>query len=181
MDIDRALAAELGFPKSAYTVVERERRWLCRQVPRALIRQSFLVRDLYVAETRLRLREMRPVDGGPATLKLSRKADVDESTRLITTIYLPEAEFAVLASSLSGARLTKVRHRLHAPDGVLLSADEFQGELAGLVLAEAELASALALAAFPSPAFAVREVTADPQFTGAWLVKHGVPSAAAGA
>lgn len=175
MDIDGGVAARLGFPRPQYTAIERERRWLCREVPRALIRQTLLVNDLYVADTSLRLREMRPLDGGPAMLKLSRKADVDDATRLITSIYLPEAEFAILAAALTGARLTKVRHRLHAPPGVLLSVDEFQGDLAGLILAEAELDTAEALAAFPTPDFAVREVTHEPQFTGGWLVKHGLP------
>src|SRR3954465_7511881 len=120
MDIDPTIAAALGFPKAQYTAVERERRWLCREGPRALVRQTLFVNDLYVSDTRLRLREMRPSDGGAAMLRLTRKADVDEHTRLITSIYLPEGEFAILAASLSGARIAKIRHRLHAPEGVLM-------------------------------------------------------------
>src|SRR6476659_2717208 len=107
MDIDPKIASALGFPKAEYTAVERERRWLCREVPRGLIRQSLSVTDIYVTGTQLRLREMRPVDGGPSMLRLSRKADVDAQTRLITSIYLPEEEFAVLAGTLKGGRLTK--------------------------------------------------------------------------
>ena len=34
MDIDRQTATALGFPKLKYAFVERERRWLCREVPR---------------------------------------------------------------------------------------------------------------------------------------------------
>ena len=45
-------------------------------------------------------------------LRLSRKADVDARTRLITSVYLPESEFAVLAAALPGRRLRKIRHRL---------------------------------------------------------------------
>jgi CYTH domain-containing protein len=175
MDIDRAVAAALGFPKPHYTAVERERRWLCREVPRSLIRQTLTVTDLYVSGARLRLREMRPIDGGPGLLRLTRKADVDARTRLITSIYLPEEEFALLAAVLPGARLTKVRHRLHAAAGVSMSVDEFQGELAGLVLAEAECSTDEELAALSSPSFALREVTDEPAYTGAWLVKHGIP------
>src|SRR5688500_8396641 len=100
MDIDPKIAAALGFPKPQYTAVERERRWLCREVPHALIRQSLTVTDVYVTGTQLRLREMRPVGGGAGMLRLSRKADVDAQTRLITSIYLPEGEFAVLANTL---------------------------------------------------------------------------------
>jgi CYTH domain-containing protein len=77
-------------------------------------------------------------------------------------ICLPEAEFAVLESGLTGQRLTKTRHRLHARPGVLRSVDEFHGALAGLILAEAEFKSDEALTAFAMPLFAVREVTKDP-------------------
>ena len=175
MDLDPALRQQHGFPKAHYTAVERERRWLCREVPRARIRETLTVTDVYVSGTRLRLREMRPLAGGPAVLKLSRKADVDARTRLITTIYLSEDEFGVLAAALSGERLTKTRHRLHAASGVLHSVDEFHGELAGLVLAEVECASSEELAAVPTPDFALREVTDDVRYTGGSLAKHGMP------
>jgi CYTH domain-containing protein len=175
MAIDSNIAAALGFPKPHYTAVEHERRWLCHEVPRSRIRQSLTVTDLYVTGTRLRLREMRPIDGGPGQLRLTRKADVDAQTRLITSIYLPEDEFQVLAAALQGARLTKLRHRLHAPPGVVLSVDEFGGELTGLVLAEAELPTAAELAAFPLPDFASREVTDDVRYTGGSLVRNGLP------
>ena len=175
-EIDPTLAAALGFPKQVYTAVEHERRWLCGEVPRSLIRETLTVNDLYVAGTRLRLREMRPIDGGPGRLRLTRKADVDAQTRLITSIYLPEDEFAVLAETLKGDRLEKVRHRLHAPAGVLMSFDEFQGDLAGLLLVEAEFQTSDELAAFPMPSFASREVTDDTRYTGAAIARHGIPT-----
>lgn len=173
--IDPALAASLGFLKPEYTAVERERRWLCEQVPREQVRETLAVTDLYVSGTRLRLREMRPSGGGQALLRLSRKADVDARARLITSIYLPEDEFAVLAAALHGQRITKIRYRLHAPPGVVLSVDEFQGELAGLLLAEAEFQSDAALRAYSAPAFVIREVTDEPEYTGGWLAQHGRP------
>jgi CYTH domain-containing protein len=175
-DIELSIATALGFPRPKYTGVERERRWLCPSVPRALIRQTLTIEDLYVTGTRLRLREMRPVDGGPGLLRLSRKADVDDQTRLITSIYLPEDEFAILAGALTGVRLSKIRHRLHAPPGVLISVDEFRGALSGLILLEAEFQTAEELAAFPTPEFAAREVTHEQHYTGAWLATHGRPT-----
>lgn len=175
LKVEASIATALGFPKAHYTAVELERRWLCREVPRSRIRETLTVTDVYVTGTRLRLREMRPVDGGPGMLRLSRKADVDPCTRLVTSIYLPEEEFAVLAAVLPGARLTKTRHRLNAPSGVLMSVDEFQGELAGLVLAEAEFQTASDMAAFAMPDFATREVTSEVEYTGGSLVKHGIP------
>jgi CYTH domain-containing protein len=172
MDIDPQIASALGFPKPHYTAVERERRWLCREVPRGRVLRTEAITDLYVTGTRLRLREARPIDGKPAMLRLSRKADVDAHTRLITSIYLPEEEFAVLAAALPGVRIRKLRHRLQAPPGVMIAVDEFQGEHEGLVLAEAEFKTAELLAAFPTPDFAVREVTDDPRFTGACLAQE---------
>ena len=175
MDIDPAIAKSLGFPKSAYTVVERERRWLCHEVPRERIVRTETIVDLYVTGARLRLREARPHDGGPAMLRLSRKADVDPRTRLITSIYLPENEFAVLAATLQGIRLRKIRHRLTPLAGVVLSVDEFQGELDGLRMVEAEFDTPERMASFPMPDFAIREVTDDPRFTGGHLVMNGLP------
>ncbi|MEQ1759285.1 MAG: hypothetical protein ABL986_13260 [Vicinamibacterales bacterium] len=176
MDIDPTIAAALGFPKPMYTNVERERRWLCHDVPRELIRETWTITDLYVTGARLRLREMRPAGGGPGRLRLTRKADVDARTRLITSIYLPEDEFALLAASLTGVRLTKIRHRLVLPPGVsLLSVDEFQGDLSGLVLAETEFETPEALAAFTTLDFATREVTDDLRYSDGSLAKSGIP------
>jgi CYTH domain-containing protein len=175
MDIDPGTAKAFGFPNPAYTVVEYERRWLCHDVPHEKVIRSERITDLYVAGSRLRLREARPIDGGPARLRLSRKADVDSQTRLITSIYLPEEEFAVLAASLTGRRIEKVRHTLRSPPGVVLSVDQFQGELDGLVMVEAEFDAFELMAAFPMPDFAFREVTDDPRYGGGCLVEHGLP------
>jgi CYTH domain-containing protein len=180
MDFDQKIAHVLGFPKAAYTQVERERRWLGRatagELPRELIVRSELITDLYVTGTRLRLREARMIDGSAARLRLSRKADVDARTRLITSIYLPEQEFAVLAAALPGIRIAKRRHRLRSPPGVLMSLDEFQDDLAGLVLLEAEFTSDQLMADFAVPSFAAREVTDDPRYGGGALAANGLPA-----
>jgi len=175
MNIDPQIATKLGFPKPEYTAVEQERRWLCREVPRELVQRTEIITDLYVTGARLRLREARPIDGEAPMLRLSRKADVDKYTRLITSIYLPEDEFSVLAASLSGGRIRKLRHRLQSTPGVMLAVDEFQEELEGLFIAEAEFKTQEQLLAFATPAFAVCEVTDNPAFTGGHLVKHGLP------
>lgn len=174
-EVDSEAAAALGFLKTDYFAVERERRWLCRPAPRELIYESWSISDLYVAETQLRLREARRLGGGPPRLRFTRKADLEPGTRLITTIYLTEAEFSVLAAALSGARLSKLRHRLRLPDGASMSMDEFQGDLAGLLLAEAEFATAEAQTGFAPPDFLLREVTDDPRYAGAHLAAHGLP------
>jgi hypothetical protein len=129
MDIDGRVATALGFPKQKYTAVERERRWLCRAVPRELILHTEAITDTYVTGTRLRLREARRIDGGASMLRLSRKADVDPETRLITSIYLPEQEFAILAASLHGIRIRKLRHRLRSSPGIALCGGRVLGRI----------------------------------------------------
>ena len=176
MDIDAATAAALGFPKLKYAWVERERRWLCSHVPEDLVLRAEEITDLYVEATRLRLREAIPQDGGPAMRRLARKADVDATTRLITSLYLQPEEFD-LFKGLPGLRLTKTRHHLTSPPGVLMSIDRFHGPLEGLLLAEAEFEDAEILEAFPTPPFALEEVTDDIRYGGAHLARHGLPAA----
>ena len=176
MDITPEAAAQLGFPRPQYTAIERERRWLCASLPQQAVLRTEAITDLYVTGARLRLREARPTDGGPARLRLTRKADADVHTRLITSIYLPEEEFAVLAASLQGPRLRKLRHRLRPVAGVALIVDEFQDALAGLFLAEVEFATQAELMAYPGPPFALSEVTDDARFTGARLATDGWPA-----
>jgi len=96
------------------------------------------------------------------------------STPLITSIYLAEPEFALLAG-LPGRPLRKTRHHLKPVNGVVLSVDRFEGALEGLILAEAEFETAEALAAFPTPDFAIREVTEDPRYRGGTLATEGLP------
>ena len=176
MSIDQKIAEQLGFPRPHYTSVERERRWLCCEVPRERVRRTEAITDLYVTGARLRLRDARPLDGGPPMLRLTRKADVDMHTRLITSIYLPEDEFALLANSLPGVRIRKLRHRLEPVEGVFMVVDEFLDNLAGLFLAEVEFKTPELLAAFSGPDFAVREVTDDPRYTGGHLATNGIPA-----
>jgi hypothetical protein len=177
MDIDPETAAALGFPKLKYAWVERERRWLCDHVPQALVVKAEEITDLYVEGTRLRLREAIPQGGGPTMRRLGRKADVDATTRLITSLYLQPEEFALLVE-LPGRRLAKTRHHLRASPGVTMSVDSFHGALEGLILAEAEFDDAESLRAFPMPDFASREVTEDPRYGGGHLVRHGLPDPA---
>src|SRR5262249_14062971 len=148
MAIDPAIAEALHFPKSAFTVVEHERRWLCRDFPRDRVTRSERITDLYVTGSQLRLREARQLDGDIAGLRLTRKDSVDARPHLVTSIYLPEQEFAVLASALPGTRLTKLRYTLQSPPGMVISVDQFQDELAGLMMVEVEFSTAEMMAAF---------------------------------
>jgi CYTH domain-containing protein len=106
--------------------------------------------------------------------RLGRKADVDAATRLITSIYLTQAEFGLLAD-LPGRTLRKVRHHLVPMNGVEIAVDVFEDALAGLILVEAEFSSAEAMAAFRGPHFALREVTQDGRYGGGALAVDGPP------
>ncbi|MDP1875252.1 hypothetical protein [Phenylobacterium sp.] len=174
MDIDPEIARTLGFPKLKYAHVERERRWLCARLPDSPVVSADAITDLYVEGSRLRLREARPLDGGPVMRRLGRKGDLDAAHRLITSIYLSEGEFALLAR-LPGRRIEKVRHRLAPIEGRTFGVDVFAGALAGLVLSEREFESDEEMAACPHPPFALREVTQDPRYAGGWLAAHGLP------
>lgn len=173
-EIDQQTAAALGWPKSKYAWVERERRWLCKSVPFDRVVSAETYRDLYVEGTQLRLREALPVGGGAPMLRLGRKADVSASVRLLTSIYLSAEEFRLL-SSLPGRLLRKTRHSLGKIGGADVFVDVFEGALSGLIMAEAEFGDDEAMARYPMPDFAFREVTDDVRYTGGRLSADGLP------
>ena len=176
-NIDPNIAASLGFPKLRYVFVEHERRWLCPSLPSDLVKESERITDMYVIGSNLRLREARSLSGRPPMLRLTRKVDVDEQTRLISSVYLYESEFKLLRDALAGQDIRTVRHRLNGEDGLVLAVDEFEGELAGLMLLEAEFPSAQESRAFVAPSFAGTEVTHDRRYTGGQLAAEGLPTA----
>ncbi len=173
-EIDPTTAAALGWPKSKYAWVERERRWLCGAVPFDRVLSAETYKDLYVTGTQLRLRQAISADGGPPLLRLGRKADVSPSVRLLTSIYLSPEEFRLL-SDLPGRVLEKTRHSLGRIGGADVFVDVFAGALSGLIMAEAEFETEEAMQAYPMPDFAVREVTDDVRYTGGRLVVDGLP------
>lgn len=173
-EIDAAKAKALGWPKSKYAWVEHERRWLCRALPAERVVRAEAYRDLYVTGTQLRLREATPLGGGEKMLRLGRKADVNPAVRLLTSIYLSPEEFRLL-SALPGQTLIKTRHWLDKIDGADVAVDVFGGALEGLIMAEAEFEDEAAMAAWPMPDFAYREVTDDVRYTGGRLVVDGLP------
>jgi len=175
MDVDPLTAATLGFPKLRYVFVEHERRWLCTSLPNELVIEIEQINDLYVTDTNLRLRQALPLAGGASMLRLSRKVDVDHSTRLISSIYLQTSEFDLLRAALSGRTITKRRHRIRSSTEVVLAIDVFEGELSGLMLLEAEFPSIQAMREFEPPRYAGDEVTSDHQFTGGCLAARGLP------
>jgi hypothetical protein len=155
-----------------YARVERERRWLLREVPNpATAIAEVEVTDLYFPGTRLRLRRMVDRRGGQPTIyKLAQKLPPQNGAGLVTNTYLSESEYELLAQ-LGGARIEKIRYSI-PPFGV----DVFRPPLEGLVLAEAEFDDDKAMAAATAPPGTITEVTGDVRFHGAYLAEHGLDS-----
>ena len=164
---------KLGAVSSKYARVERERRYLLRELPPGLKLSDphTQITDNYITATRLRLRKVRVPETNEWTLKLTQKhapAPTDFSRTLITNIYLNPYEYEVL-SVFEGNELRKNRYP-YEHEGRGYSVDVFLGGLRGLVLAETDFATDEELDAFTPPAFAFTDVTRDETFTGARLV-----------
>jgi len=156
----------MNIPK--YARLENERRFWVARPPDLSGAAVRLIEDLYLRDSRLRLRMITHFDSAATEFKLCKKYDSDNpASGPIVNIYLSAAEHAML-SALPGHALRKRRHTVvHA--GRAFSLDLFEGPLAGLALCEAEAESAEAIRALAFPPWATREVTADPFFTGAAL------------
>ena len=139
-----------------YAVVERERRVLLAEEPSGL-GDPVLIRDRYLAGTRLRLREL--TEGGETVRKLGHKV-VEEDGVAHTSLYLDDAEWAAL-QVLPGTTLVKRRHR--HPSGWVVDVHETPHP--GLVLAEHDRGEGSEVAV-PADFAVVRDVTDDPAYTG---------------
>jgi CYTH domain-containing protein len=155
-----------------YACLELERRYLLQRPPDGLLERGAgaAIIDHYLEDTRLRLRHMR-LASGEQVYKFAQKyqaAHQDETQTTITNLYLSEAEYQRLAQ-LGGKQLVKTRYRYTYQDREY-GIDVFEGELAGLVLAETECASREEVQKLSKPDFALEDVTADPFFKGGNLV-----------
>jgi CYTH domain-containing protein len=157
-----------------YERVERERRFLLRELPEGfdLRGEHAQITDNYITGTRLRLRRSRWVPTGEWTLKLTQKFTLqppDFSRTLITSIYLNEYEYETL-SVFEGNELRKNRYPFEH-EGRRYSVDVFLGPLRGLILAETDFDTDEEMDTFAPPSFIFREVTREEMFTGARLIE----------
>ena len=164
---------EARSPKYAH--LERERRWLVDPAKSALIEttDAIAITDHYIIGTRLRLRRME-IEGMVPSFKLTRKYDcADPLARPIVTAYLTAAEFDVFA--LLPTHVIQKRRFLVCEAGHDFSLDRFDGALAGLELAEIEMANDTGLRNLADPSWAVRDVSNDLRYQGGTLVVNGIP------
>jgi CYTH domain-containing protein len=156
-------------PQSRYARLERERRYLLKDLPAGLTRASphLQITDNYITGTRLRLRKVREPQSNKWTVKFTQKYapnPADLSRCLITNTYLTAAESEVLAV-FEANEIRKNRYPFEFA-GRKFSIDLFLGDLFGLVLAETSFANDEELDSFPQPPFAVEDVTNDNLFSG---------------
>ena len=159
-------------PESKYARVERERRYLLQDLPAGLSRASDHVQitDNYMTGTRLRLRKVRDPQTNKWTVKFTQKFapnPQDLSRTVITNTYLNPNEYEVL-SIFEGNEIRKNRYSLEF-EGRKFSIDMFLGDLLGLVLAELSFETDEDMDNFPSPPFALADVTNNETFSGGRL------------
>jgi len=157
---------------SKYARVERERRYLLRDLPEGLTRASphVQITDNYLAGTRLRLRKVREPQTNKWTVKLTQKFTPDPqdfSRTVITNIYLNALETEMLGIS-DANEIRKNRYPFEF-EGRKFSVDMFLGDLFGLVLAEVGFETDEELDSFAKPPFVIADVTNVELFTGGRL------------
>lgn len=159
-------------PESKYALVERERRYLLRDLPEGLMRPDphVQITDNYITGTRLRIRKVRDPQTNKWTIKFTQKFAPDPqdlSRTLITNIYLNATE----AETLAIFEVNEIRkNRYHFDyEGRTFSIDMFLGDLFGLVLAEVSFETDEELENFAKPPFAIADVTDNELFTGGRL------------
>ncbi len=160
--------------QSKYARGERERRYLLQDLPEGLTRPDphVQITDNYITGTRLRLRKVREPRTNKWTAKLTQKFAPDPkdfSRTIITNIYLNALEVETLGIS-DANEIRKNRYPFEF-EGRKWSVDMFLGDLFGLVMAEVSFETDEELDSFPTPPFAVADVTNIELFTGGRLVE----------
>ena len=159
-------------PESKYALIERERRYLLRDLPEGLSRADhhLQITDIYITGTRLRIRKVRDPKTNKWIVKFTQKFAPnpnDFSRTIITNTYLSAME-AEMLSMFNANEIRKNRYKFEF-EGRTFSVDMFLGDLFGLVMAETGFDSDEAMVNFPLPAFAVADVTNNELFTGGRL------------
>jgi len=159
-------------PESRYARIERERRYLLRDLPAGMTRADphLQITDNYLTGTRLRIRKVRDPRSNKWTVKFTQKFAPDPndlSRTIITNTYLNPLEAEVL-SVFNANEIRKNRYPFEF-EGRKFSVDMFLGDLFGLVLAEISFETDEDLDNFSKPQFALVDVTNDQLFTGGRL------------
>jgi CYTH domain-containing protein len=151
--------------------IEIERKFVPAQPPPQLtdarvlpIAQGYLAVD---DDAEVRIRRI----GDRHVLTVKRGAGL---RRFEEEISVSVEQFDALWGATEGRRLEKRRH-VFAEGGVTFEVDVYDGELAGLIVAEVEFGSEEDSAAFTPPAWLGREVTGDRRYSNQQLALVGRP------
>ena len=160
-------------PDSKYARVERERRYLLRDLPEGMTRADphLQITDNYMTGSSLRMRKVREPRSNKWTVKFTQKfaPNPDDLSRtIITNTYLNALEAEVLSPIFNSNEIRKNRYPFEF-DGREFSIDMFLGDLFGLVLAETSFETDEELDNFPTPPFALADVTSESLFSGGRL------------
>lgn len=172
MGVAKLTNQNVVIPESKYARVERERRYLLRDLPEGLTRADphLQITDNYITGTRLRLRKVRDPKTNKWTVKFTQKfaPNTDDFSRtILTNTYLSAIEAETL-SMFNANEIRKNRYKFEF-EGRTFSIDMFLGDLFGLVLAETGFESDEEMDHFPLPSFALADVTNNELFTGGRL------------
>ena len=159
-------------PESKYARLERERRYLLKDLPEGLSRADphLQITDNYITGSRLRVRKVRDPRTNKWVVKFTQKFNPnpqDLSRTIITNTYLNALE-AELLSVFEANEIRKNRY-YYDFEGRRFAIDMFLGDLFGLVLAEVSFDTDDELDSFSTPPFAVADVTNNELFTGGRL------------
>jgi CYTH domain-containing protein len=149
-----------GIPR--YAIPEIERRWLVdvAQVGDLADVPFRLFEDLYIHESRLRLRKITESNGN-VVFKLGKKYGRSSAlSEPITTLYLDENEYQML-SVLAGHRSSKRRYIIAGG-----SLDVYQRPASGPTIFELEFASESLARQYRPPSFVMREITNESAYSG---------------
>ena len=151
-------------------MIERERRFLVREVPDGIADGSRIVQGYLMTE--------------PAAVRVRRRDEaytltIKTGTGLVRTeIERPISvdEFDALWDVATDLRIEKHRHLVQLPDGLVAELDLFTGPLAGHRLVEVEFDTDADAVGFEPPDWFGREVTDDGRYTNAALARNGWPA-----
>jgi adenylate cyclase len=152
--------------------VEIERKFLVHELPGDLdwiderpLRQGYVALD---GDTEVRVRD----DAGGWRLTVKHGGG---RRRVEEELELDPRRGEALWTLTEGRRVEKRRRRI-ASGSATVEVDVFEGDLAGLVVAEVEFDDEAASEAFTPPAWFGREVTDDPGYKNRALAVDGRPS-----
>jgi adenylate cyclase len=153
--------------------IEIERKFLVAELPADLdrhparpVRQGYLAVEGGGSEVRIR-------QIGEATVLTVKRGG--GRTRVEEEVPIDPDAFARLWPLTEGRRVEKVRHLVPADDGLVLEVDVYEGDLAGLLVAEVEFPSEAAADAWTPPPWLGAEVTTDERYKNHRLASEGIP------